>query len=70
MPKRSFNQTYCYAFIDFKEGEDATTAVEKYSQSYDRENHRYLGGKKISVELQDDSRRRKGADLGNDQITC
>ena len=30
MPKRSFNQTYCYAFIDFKEGEDATLAVEKY----------------------------------------
>ena len=35
---------------------------------YERENHRYLGGKKISVELQDDSRRRKGADLGKNMI--
>lgn len=35
--KRSFNQTYCYAFIDFKDGEDATVAVEKYMMRFMKE---------------------------------
>jgi RNA recognition motif-containing protein len=27
--KKSFNSEYSYAFIDFKEGDDATLAMEK-----------------------------------------
>lgn len=30
VPKKSYNHEYCFAFIDFKEGVDATIAMKRY----------------------------------------